>query len=110
MDIAAQTAATAFISSLIGAVVAAIVSHARTGVHESAQTAHAMHEGMRCLMRQQIVDVHSDATHKGYITYFELQHATQVYDAYHALGGNGSATDLIDDIKGLPVRKTALEA
>lgn len=110
MDIAAQTAATAFISSLIGAVVAAIVSHARTGAHETTQTVHAMHEGMRCLMRQQIIEVHSDVTRKGYITYLELQHVSQVYDAYHALGGNGSATELMEDIKGLPVRRTALEA
>ena len=110
MDIATQTVATAFISSLIGAVVAAIISHAGTGMHETSQTVHAMHEGMRCLMRQQIIEVHAVTTRKGYITYLELQHVSQVYDAYHALGGNGSATELMEDIKGLPVRKTALEA
>lgn len=108
MELAAQTAATAFISSLIGAMVAAIVSHARAGVTETTDTVHAMHEGMRCLMRQQIIGIHSDATRRGYITYLEQQHVTQVYDAYHALGGNGSATELMEDIKGLPVRETAL--
>ena len=103
MEILQTTAITAGVSACISAVVAFVLSHIRGGAEKQLTNAGAMQEGMRCLMRQQIMDAHTRATSTGFITYAEHAHIKQVYEAYHALGGNGSATELMRDIDALPV-------
>lgn len=104
MDVIATAAATAFISSTIGAVVAGILSHAKAGAQESVDAQHAMKDGMRCIMRKEIMDIHHEATERGYITQAEHEHVSQVYGVYHTLGGNGTATKLLHDLDALPAK------
>lgn len=104
MDVVATAAATAFISSTIGAVVAGVISHAKAGAREGVDTQRAMKEGMRCIMRKEIMDIHRETTERGYITQAEHEHISQVYGVYHTLGGNGTATKLLHDMDNLPAR------
>lgn len=103
-QLAQTTAITAGVSACISAIVAFLLSRIRGGAEKQLTNAGAMQEGMRCLMRQQIMDAHALATSTGYITYAEHAHIKQVYEAYHALGGNGSATELMRDIDALPAK------
>lgn len=42
---------------------------------------------------------------RGYIDSDELEHCERVYELYHALGGNGSGTRMMDDLRKLPRNK-----
>ena len=103
MQLIQTTIITACVSALVSAFVAFVLSKVHEDARKQITNAGAMQEGMRCLMRQQIMDAHALATSTGYITYAEHAHIKQVYEAYHALGGNGSATELMRDIDALPV-------
>ena len=39
---------------------------------------------------------------RGYCPIYARENATRMYEPYHILGGNDVATDLIEDLKGLP--------
>lgn len=38
----------------------------------------------------------------GYIDSDELEHIERVYELYHELGGNGSGTRMMEDLRKLP--------
>ena len=103
MQLIQTTIITACVSALVSAFVAFVLSKVHEDARKQITNAGAKQEGMRCLMRQQIMNTHALATSTGYITYAEHAHIKQVYEAYHALGGNGSATELMKDIDALPV-------
>lgn len=41
---------------------------------------------------------------RGYVTKHGLQNFLEMYDAYHALGGNGMVTELLNEVKELPIK------
>lgn len=51
-----------------------------------------MKDGMRNMMRELIRQAHSQWNQSGFIDEDELEHIEKVYETYHALGGNGTAT------------------
>lgn len=104
MNVITTAITSALISSIVGVAVASVVSRIRTNAQENSDTQHAMHDGMRCIMRKEIMDIHKQSTERGYITRTEHEHVSQVYDVYHALGGNGTATKLIHDMNELPAK------
>lgn len=84
-------AATSVIGALIGAVVASCKRRSAKG--------DAMEQGMRALMRQELIRLHKDyVVGLGYCPVMIKEHAGQVYRAYHALGGNGTGTQLYEEI------------
>ncbi len=55
----------------------------------------AMEQGMRALMKGELVAIHERFVQAGRPMPVEIKdEADQVYDAYHALGGNGTGTEL----------------
>lgn len=84
-------AATSVIGALVGAVVASCKRMSAKG--------DAMEQGMRALMRQELITLHKDyVVDLGYCPVMIKEHAGQVYRAYHALGGNGTCTQLYEEI------------
>lgn len=64
----------------------------------------AMEQGMVTLLRQQLVDYHRDYVASGRACPVTIkEQATEVYEAYHALGGNGTGTRLWEEIMGAHV-------
>lgn len=58
-----------------------------------------MRNGMRVLLRQQLIDYHRDYVVSGKPCPVRIkEQATSVHDAYHALGGNGTGTQLWQEI------------
>ena len=89
-------AATSIIGALAGACVAA-------NKRKNAQDT-AMELGMRSLLRHELIEIHRVyVIEKGYCPIIVKEHAAQVYSAYHALGGNGTATHLYEEIQSCKI-------
>lgn len=84
-----------FLSPICAALITAIVA-----MHRSSKTEdEAMRNGMRALLRQQLIDYHRDYVVSGKPCPVRIkEQATSVHDAYHALGGNGTGTQLWQEI------------
>lgn len=60
--------------------------------------------GTMLLLRCQLIDWHTQWTARKYVTKHGLDSFIEMYNAYHALGGNGMATELLNDVKALEIR------
>lgn len=61
-------------------------------------------KGTMLLLRAKLIEYHKDWTDRGYITKHGLENFIEMYDAYHALGGNGMVTHLREEVKELPIK------
>lgn len=62
----------------------------------------AMKQGMRSLLRGEIVRMHHEGAREGRATTSDKDVMQRTYDSYHALGGNGVATRYFDEFMELP--------
>ena len=89
-------------SALIAALIATIkMNKERERMSRKAKTEHdkAMEDGMMALLRQQIIDYHRQYVASGKLCPVRIkEQATKVHDAYAALGGNGTGTQLWKEI------------
>lgn len=61
-------------------------------------------KGTMLLLRVQLIEYHEEWTKRGYITKHGIENFTEMYDAYHTLGGNGMITHLLKEVKELPIK------
>lgn len=64
----------------------------------------ATERGIRALLRDRIVQAYYHYSDRGWITLHGLENVEAMYQEYHALGGNGTVTKLVEDIRQLEVR------
>lgn len=64
----------------------------------------AIEQGLRALLRDRIVQGYYHYTERGWITLHGLESINLMYAEYHNLGGNGTVTKLVEDIRKLEVR------
>lgn len=64
----------------------------------------ALKMGMQAMMRDRIVQAYYHYSDRGWITLHGLENAEKLYAEYHRLGGNGTVTKLVEDLRELPVR------
>lgn len=60
--------------------------------------------GTMLLLKVQLIEYHAEWKARGYVTKPGLQNFLEMYDAYHALGGNGVVTELLNEVKELPIK------
>lgn len=60
--------------------------------------------GTMLLLRVQLIEYHEKWTKRGYVTKHGIENFIEMYDAYHKLGGNGMATQLLAEVKELPIK------
>lgn len=65
----------------------------------------AIKKGIQALLRDRIIEQYNKYMEKGYIPIYAMDNVEAMYREYHALGGNGTITDLYEEMKGLPHRK-----
>ena len=58
--------------------------------------------GVMAKLMYGIVQTYNKWSERGYCPIYARENATRMYEPYHILGGNDVATDLIEDLKGLP--------
>lgn len=63
----------------------------------------ALEEGVQALLRGELIRSYEKYHEQGYITMHGLEAANKAYAAYHELGGNGTITSLIEDMRRLEV-------
>ena len=56
--------------------------------------------GLQSLLRNSIIGLHRECIRNGRKkTYYDIQNMERMYEAYHALGGNGMVTEIYEDFK-----------
>lgn len=71
---------------------------------EQKKDRNANSKGTMLLLRVKLIEYHEEWTKRGYITRHGLQNYIEMYDAYHALGGNGMVTHLKEEVEKLSIK------
>jgi hypothetical protein len=61
--------------------------------------------GVQALLRDRIVQSYNHYQEKEYCPIYALENVTALYTQYHALGGNGTVTELVERLKDMPTEK-----
>lgn len=64
-------------------------------------TLEALKNGVRCLLRSKLMELHDIYVEAKRITPTEYENWTRMYASYRALGGNGMITHMAEDIEKL---------
>ena len=67
-------------------------------------------QGTMLLLKVQLIEYHDKYTKRGFIPSYAYQNFCEMYEAYHALGGNGMVTHMFEEINELNLRKNQEEA
>ncbi len=62
-------------------------------------------KGTMLLLRVQLIEYHDKYMALGEIPSYAYENFCEMYEAYHALGGNGMITKMYDEIQELHLRK-----
>ena len=68
-------------------------------------TLDALKNGVRCLLRSKLMELHDIYVEAKRITPTEYENWTHMYESYRALGGNGMITHMAEDIEDLKMDK-----
>lgn len=94
------------IGYLVPTVLAALITYLVTKAKEAGKSDSAMEKGMRSILRRELKIMHRQHVIKGEpVSIDDKDEATEIYSAYHDLGGNGTGTRMYQDIMELPVTK-----
>lgn len=105
---------TALVTGIIGWLFYKLRKHVETNeaneqkhLKDIQQQEHAINEALRALCHDRILQVYKDFQNSGNMSAEDLEMTTHLYEAYHALGGNGAVTAIYESIKqALSVRTT----
>ena len=64
----------------------------------------ALEAGVRAMLRNDIIKLADKYLDEGEIPFYGLENLNGMYDAYHTLGGNGTVTKLVEEVRRLPTR------
>ena len=64
----------------------------------------AMKEGLLAILHDRIYQACQFYLAQGYVDMVGLKNVEYLYHSYHALGGNGTGTELYNRVKALPIR------
>ena len=67
---------------------------------EAEQT--AIKQGMLALLHDRIYSAYAECLNKGYASIDDIKNLEYLYKPYHALGGNGTGTELYERVKKMP--------
>lgn len=62
----------------------------------------ALRDGMQALLRDGIIRQYNRYNDAGEIPIYALENVERMYEAYHALGGNGTITGILEKLRELP--------
>ena len=66
----------------------------------------AVAQGVQALLRNEIIRTHNQCLEKGCICpIYQRESVQRMYEAYHALGGNGTITELVDKLQKMPTER-----
>jgi hypothetical protein len=74
-------------------------------VHRLINDQKSQRQGLQALLRNQIISCYDKYSEREWIPIYAMENVLSMYDAYHGLGGNGTITKLIDELKELPSKE-----
>lgn len=92
------------ISTIITVVAAPAVGYLYKKYKQADARQKAVVLGVQALLRDRIVQSYYHYEERGWITLHGLENVNAMYKEYHALGGNGTVTALVNTIHELEVR------
>lgn len=72
-------------------------------VKRAQQKNDALEDGMRALLRDRITQAHDEYVQRGFCPAHARDNIDNMYEAYHSLGGNGTVTAMMDELRRLPI-------
>lgn len=95
-----------FVEILCGIVVA-ILSYFMKRILGKIKRLELVENGMQALLRDRIIAIYNKCADRGYCPIYERENAEKMYNEYHALGGNGTITELMNKIMAMPTEKSS---
>ena len=92
------------ISTIITEVAAPAIGYLYKKYKQADARQKAVELGVQALLRDRIVQSYYHYEERGWITLHGLENVNAMYREYHALGGNGTVTSLVNSIRELDVR------
>lgn len=92
------------ISTIITVVAVPAVGYLHKKYKQADARQKAVELGVQALLRDRIVQSYYHYEERGWITLHGLENVNAMYKEYHALGGNGTVTALVNIIRELEVR------
>lgn len=71
-------------------------------VQEESRKNTALVDGVQALLRNEIIAKYNHYTDKGHIPIYGMENVLDMFNAYKALGGNGTAAKLVEALRQLP--------
>lgn len=68
----------------------------------------AVKRGLRAILCDNILKEYGECVKRGSVPIYVMQNIESMYNAYHALGGNGSMTEIYQRLLEMPVDTTQL--
>lgn len=65
----------------------------------------AIEDGVRMILKIELRRIYATALQCGYVTYEDETFAEEIFEKYHALGGNGQGTTMIEALRKMEMRK-----
>jgi hypothetical protein len=96
-------AALGSISAAFLAVMTAVIKHLWTKQKCQSARQDAVEDGVKALLHDRIYGIYSDCHQKNYASVDDIRNLEYLYQPYHALGGNGTGTELYERVKKMPV-------
>lgn len=69
----------------------------------------ALKNGVKAILFNEIKHEYTSCEQKKSAAVADIENAQALYDSYHALGGNGTGTELLKRIKAMPVEEPEKE-
>lgn len=70
----------------------------------------SLRDGMLALMHDRIFAIYAECTRKKFASVEDIRNLEYLYRPYHALGGNGTGTELYERVKKMPTEPPAMTA
>ena len=90
-----------WVEALFGAIIATLTARYRNLVKKNK----AIEDGVIALLHDRLYQACNHFIAKGYIDTSGLKNLEYLYKAYHALGGNGTGTELYNRAKALSIKE-----
>ncbi len=91
-----------WIFGILCAILAGLYKSLSTKIKKQREEQDALKNGMRALLRRQIIEDCEDSIKQGFCPITRRETILDMYQCYHALGGNGAVTSVKEAMYKLP--------
>lgn len=92
-----------WVQALFGSLIAAVGALYKLFLAERKKRK-ALEAGVRAMLRNDIIKLADKYLDAGEVPVYGLENLNGMYEAYHGLGGNGTITKLVEDVRHLPTK------